>query len=209
MSFKVFDRYAGRYGSWYRRHPIIFECEAKVIRSLNLQGKGLSVGVGTGILDSQARVEVGVEPALSMLKLALAYRIKPVRAVGEHLPFKDESFDFVLMTLTLCFLQSPREAILEARRVLRWNGILVVCIVPRESSWGKEYMKKAKAGHIFYSHAHFYTLAEVEQLLKSCSFKVVAVKASLSYSPEDKPRIEEPSGNPRGKGFICIKTIKI
>ena len=70
-------------------------------------------------------------------------------------------------------------------------------------------MKKGKAGHIFYSHAHFYTLREVEQLLKKCSFRVVAVKSTLSYSSYDKPRVEEPSENPEGKGFVCIKAVKI
>jgi len=86
-----------------------------------------------------------------MLKFASAYGIKIVRAVGEHLPFKDEAFDFTLLTVTICFLDSPKEAILEARRVLRRRGELAVCIVPRDSSWGKEYMKKGEAGHTFYT----------------------------------------------------------
>ena len=32
------------------RQFIRFECESKVIRDLNLQGRGLSIGVGTGML---------------------------------------------------------------------------------------------------------------------------------------------------------------
>jgi len=209
LSYKFFDEHAERYDSWYRKNPILFECEAKVIRSLKLQGKGLSIGVGTGTLDSQASIDVGVDPSVNMLKFASTYRVKPVRAVGEHLPFKDETFDFTIMTVTICFLDSPEEAVLEVKRVLRRRGELAVCIVPRDSSWGREYMKKGKAGHIFYSHAHFYTLREIEQLLKKYSFRIVAVKSTLSYSPHEKPQLEEPSENPEGKGFVCIKAVKI
>ena len=208
LSYKVFDEHAERYDSWYRKNKILFECEAKVIRSLKLRGRGLSIGVGTGTLDSQAPIDVGVDPSVNMLKHTSLRGVKPVRAVGEHLPFKNESFDFALITVTICFLDSPEKALLEARRVLRRRGELAVCIVPKDSSWGEEYMKKGKAGHIFYSHAHFYTLREVEQLLEKCSFRVVAVKSTLSYSPYDKPQVEEPSENPEGKGFVCIKAVK-
>ena len=209
LLYKVFDEHAERYDSWYRKNPILFECEAKVIRSLKLQGRGLSIGVGTGTLDSQASVDVGVDPSANMLKHASLRGVNPVRAVGEHLPFKNESFDFALMTVTICFLDSPEKALLEVKRVLRRRGELAVCIVPRDSSWGEEYTKKGEAGHIFYSHAHFYTLREVEQLLKKCSFRVVAVKSTLSYSPNEKPHVEEPSENPEGKGFVCIKVMRI
>jgi len=209
LSYKVFDEHAERYDSWYRKNPILFECEAKVIRSLKLQGRGLSIGVGTGTLDSQAPIDVGIDPSANMLKYASLRGVNLVRAVGEHLPFKNESFDFALMTVTICFLDSPEKALLEVRRVLRRRGELAVCIVPRDSSWGKEYMKKGEAGHIFYSHAHFYTLREIEQLLKKYSFRKVTVKSTLSYSPNEKPHVEEPSENSEGKGFVCIKAVKI
>jgi len=205
---KVFDKHAKRYDSWYQRHPVLFECEAKVVKALNLKGRGLSIGVGTGILDSQASINVGVDPALNMLKLASSRRIEPVRAVAGYLPFREGSFDFALMTMTLCFLDSPEKALLEARRILRSSGELAVCIIPKDSAWGEEYMKKAEAGHVFYGYAHFYRLSEIEGLLRKCSFEKVAIKATLSYSPFEKPRVEEPSENPEGKGFVCIKAAK-
>jgi len=208
LLYRVFNKHAEGYDSWYRKNPILFECEAKVIRSLNLRGKGLSIGVGTGILDRQAAIDIGVDPSLYMLKLASTRGIKPIRAIGEHLPFKDETFDFVLMTVTLCFLDSPEKAVSEVRRVLRCRGEFAVCMVPKNSSWGEEYIRRGESGHIFYSHAHFYTLLEVKRLLQNFSFEVVAIKSTLSYPPCEKPRIEEPSESPKGKGFVCIKTVK-
>ena len=208
-SYKIFDEYAEKYDSWYWRNPILFKCEAETIRSLKLNGRGLSIGVGSGTLDSQASVDVGIDPSVNMLKLASIRGIDVVRATGEYLPFKDEVFDFTLITVTICFLNSPEKAVLEARRVLRPQGEIAVCIIPKDSSWGKEYMKKARKGHIFYSYARFYTLKEIKQLLEEHSFRVVTIKSTLSYSPHDKPRIEEPSEDPYGKGFVCIKAVKI
>jgi len=209
LPYKAFDEHAERYDLWYQENPILLKCEAKVIKALKLHGRGLSIGVGTGILDYQAPIYVGVDPSVNMLRLASARGVESVRAVGEYLPFKDEIFDFTLMIVTICFLDSPRETILEARRVLRRCGKLAVCIVPRDSSWGIEYMKKAEAGHTFYAHAHFYTLSEVKQLLGECSFKVIDVKSTLSYHPYEKPRIEEPSEKAEGRGFVCVKAVKI
>ena len=208
MVYKIFDQHAERYDSWYQRNPILFECEAMVIRSLNLRGRGLSIGVGTGILDVEAPIDIGVEPALNMLRIASFRGIKPIRAVGEHLPFRDGSFDFALMTATICFLDSPEKAIIEVKRVLHSGGKLVVCIVPRDSSWGDEYVKKGEAGHVFYLHAHFYSLSELEDVLRRFGFKVAAIKATLNYPSSEEPRIEEPSENPEGRGFVCIKAVK-
>ena len=103
---------------------------------------------------------------------------------------------------------TPEEAILETRRVLRSRSEFAVCIVPRDSSWGEEYMKKAKAGHIFYRHARFYNVSELEDMLRRCSFKVVTKKTTLSYPPSANPRIEEPSENLEGKGFVCLKAVE-
>ena len=144
-----------------------------------------------------------------MLKLAYKRGIEVVRAVGEQLPFREGSFDFVLMTLTLCFLDKPEKAIAEARRVLHRHGEFAVCIIPRNSRWGEEYQRRAKEGHPIYSHAHFYTISEVEEMLERCSFKVVKVRATLSYPPHDRPRFEEPSRKPDGRGFVCLKAIKL
>ncbi len=208
MSHRIFDEYADRYDSWYERNPVLYECEAKAIRALGLQGRGLSIGVGTGILDSQAPIDVGIDPSANMLRFALKRGVESVRAVGEYLPFKDGSFDFALMAATICFLNSPEKAIIEARRILRCRGELAICLIPRDSSWGREYIRKGRMGHAIYSHAHFYTLKEIKRILEECSFKVTGIKSTLGYSPHEKPKIEEPTDDPRGKGFVCIKAMK-
>ena len=208
MLHREFDKYAERYDSWYEENKAIFECESKAIKALDLHGKGLSIGVGTGMLDFHTPIDIGVDPSVNMLKHAKARGVKPVRAVGEFLPFRDESFDFVIIIATLCFLVSPKKAIREAWRTMRSRGELAICIIPRKSSWGKEYVKRGEAGHALYKYAHFYTLNEVKDMLNETSFTIISIKSTLSYSPHDEPRVEEPSDSPEGKSFVCIKAVK-
>ena len=208
MSYGEFDKYAERYDSWYEKNQVIFECESKAIKALGLRGKGLSIGVGTGMLDFSAPVNVGVDPSVNMLKRAKTHGIKPVRAIGEYLPFRNGSFDFVIMIATLCFLISPEKALRESRRIMRSRGELAICMIPKDSSWGKKYIEKGEAGHALYKYAHFYTINEAKDLLNEASFTITSVISTLGYSPCDKPRVEKPSENPEGKGFVCIKAVK-
>ncbi|MHA1309502.1 MAG: class I SAM-dependent methyltransferase [Candidatus Helarchaeota archaeon] len=209
MTFRVFNENFEKYDDWYKAHQIFFECEAKVLRELNLQGRGLSIGVGTGILDSQANIEIGIDPALNMLKIAANRKINVILASSEYLPFKQSTFDFILMVVTICFLEAPETSFKELKKVIKSKGILAICIVPKESSWGQTYMEKIKKGHTFYQYAKFYSIPEIDSLLKRHSFKIIETKSTLSYSPDSPPVIEEPSDSPENMGFVCIKSMKI
>jgi ubiquinone/menaquinone biosynthesis C-methylase UbiE len=83
LTYEVFDRNAEKYDEWYLRHPEIFKCESLVLRSLKLNGEGLALGVGTGILDVEAGVKLGIDPSLNMLKLARKRGVEPVLSMGE------------------------------------------------------------------------------------------------------------------------------
>jgi len=205
----VFDKYAWRYDSWYVRNREVFECELRAVKALGLSGVGLDVGVGTGIFSVEIGVKVGVDPAVGMLRIAKDRGVNVVRAVGENLPFRSEIFSYVIMIVTLCFLDEPKASLNEIWRVLKKHGFLAACIVPKDSSWGEFYIEKAKQGHIFYRHAHFYTVEEIERMLEECMFRVTEFKATLSYDPHDKPRVEDPTDEVGGKGFVCVKAIKI
>ena len=60
LAYREFDKYAEKYDSWYEKNKVIFECESKVVKALDLHGKGLSIGVGTGILDFYAPIDLSL-----------------------------------------------------------------------------------------------------------------------------------------------------
>ncbi|MER3455180.1 MAG: SAM-dependent methyltransferase [Acidimicrobiia bacterium] len=101
-------------------------------------GRVLELGAGTGENLKHYPPQVThidlIEPDSAMLtrlrskiaKTTPKPAVSITRAAGEYLPFKDESFDCVVSTLTLCSVQDAPTALSEAARVLKPHGRLLV-----------------------------------------------------------------------------------
>jgi demethylmenaquinone methyltransferase/2-methoxy-6-polyprenyl-1,4-benzoquinol methylase len=144
----LFDRSARHYntiergflnsGLWYRRY---------LLRREGLQAgmTMLDVATGTGAV-ARGAVEIvgttgrvfGVDPSSGMLTQARSEFHGPlVRGVAEHLPFADNTFDFLTMGIALRHVSDLRLAFAEYLRVLKPGGCLMVLDshVP-SSRWG-------------------------------------------------------------------------
>ena len=116
-----FDTYADDYDRWFDEHALVYEAELKAVEALlplTREG-GLEVGVGSGKFASRLRVPVGVEPSRAMAERAAKLGIDVYPGVAEALSFPDESFRYVLMVVTICFVDDPLRAFQEAYRVHR------------------------------------------------------------------------------------------
>ena len=92
-------------------------------------GLTLELGCGTGRnLPRYPRMAslVGIDPSLDSLRRARrrAPRVPLVCASAEALPFRDEIFDTVAISLVLCSVPDPGTALGEVRRVLRDRGAM-------------------------------------------------------------------------------------
>jgi ubiquinone/menaquinone biosynthesis C-methylase UbiE len=105
----------------------------KTLKSVH--GKVLEVGFGTGLnlphYPAGVTSLVALDPE-KMLPAKISHRVAAasfpvewVRLAGEHLPFADGQFDYVVTTLTLCTIPDPVSALSEIRRVLRAGGTYV------------------------------------------------------------------------------------
>ncbi|MCE4613095.1 MAG: methyltransferase domain-containing protein [Desulfurococcales archaeon] len=206
----VFEALADRYDSWFERNRIIAEAEARLVSSMVDKRPILEIGAGTGFFASRVSAEAGIDPSISMLSRAarrMRYSLL-VRGVGERLPFRDSVFSTVLVVVTLCFVEDPRKVLLESRRVLTGDGDLVACIVPRDTPWGIFYEELGRTGHPFYSRARFLSLGELRRLILGAGFEITEERGVLGFAPHEEPRLEKPSGEVRGKGFVCVKAVK-
>lgn len=197
---EVFDREARRYDAWFDSHRgrVLFGAEVEAIRHVlrGLAGPALEVGIGTGRFAQALGVPYGVDPAWGALQLA--------RRRGEALPFRNRIFGSVLPIVTLCFAE-PLRLLREASRVLVPAGGLVVADILRDSAWGRWYLNRKKAGHMFYRHAAFYTLEELEALLARARFTLAAASSTLAHSPEGPPDGERAyEGIRSGVSFVCL-----
>ena len=204
----IFANHAKEYDSWYLKHPTIYESEVRLLKEFDLKGLGLEIGVGTGVFASRIGTLIGIDPAFTMLSIAKERGIEAIQAIGERLPFADKIFDYVLMISTLCFLDKPSLVIKESLRVLRKHGNLIICLILKDSSWGKYYEKKKNIGHKFYNHAKFYDSRELKKLIINQGVSIVEVISTLRYPPSEKERFEEPLRGYKGS-FMCLRLKKL
>ncbi|MEW6408955.1 MAG: class I SAM-dependent methyltransferase [Nitrospirota bacterium] len=122
-------------------------------------------GIGLGYLAKVAKWVVGGDIDENNLKLALEHynghnNIEIKLLDAHNLSFKDKSFDVVILYEAIYYLHEPEKFVAEARRVLRDNGVLIICTVNKD--W-------AGFNPSPYSHKYFSTL-ELYEILNENGF---------------------------------------
>ncbi len=204
----IFDDNWQQYDQWFAKHQQLYQSELKALqRLIPSSALGLEIGVGTGRFAESLAVKFGLDPSFNMLKLSKKRRIKVVQGEGEILPFKDGTFNFVLIVVTICFISKPLRVLKEALRVLKKGGVLILGIIDRESPWGKYYAAKAVQSK-YYKAAHFFSSHQIISLLTTAGGEVKQIIQSLQHPPPDIHQIEEPKPGFGQGGFVVFKTVK-
>jgi ubiquinone/menaquinone biosynthesis C-methylase UbiE len=205
----TFEKYAKEYDKWFDENKGVYESEITALRALiPREGIGLEVGVGTGRFAAPLGIRMGVEPAKAMADMARKRGIEVHEGRAEALPFDDESFDFVLMMTTICFLEDPLQALEEARRVLKPEGRIIIGMIDRNSPLGRSYEGK-KITSKFYKYANFRSADEVLNWLRSLNFGHIVTLQTIFKSPDEIDALE-PFEEGHGKGaFVAISAQKM
>ena len=115
--------------------PILKQREKVVPQA---RGRVLEIGMGAGHNLPYYRAEqveriVGIDPCSTSWALAqpratsLGVPLEFIEGSAESIPLRDEEFDTVLMTYSLCTIPDAQAALQEIRRVLKPGGRLVFC----------------------------------------------------------------------------------
>jgi len=209
MSANPFNEHCAEYDAWFDKNALMHESELLTIQKvLPKSGFGLEVGVGTGRFAAPLGVKVGIDPSINALRMARSRRIQVLRGVGEELPFKANSFYYVLLVTTVCFLDNPEKAFKECWRVLREKGVLIVAIIDRESELGRRY-EETKHTSIFYRFARFRSVKEVKKMLESSGFEVKEYYQTLFSVNASKKYVEKLRKGFGQGSFVVMRARKI
>jgi SAM-dependent methyltransferase len=198
-----FDENTKQYEEWFSNNPWVYQAELHAVKALlPTGGCGIEIGVGTGRFASRLGITLGLEPSGRMRTLARARGIEVLSGVAENLPIKNDSFDFVLLVTTICFLNDPYQALLEIHRILKANGALIVAFVDRTSPVGRLYEAK-KDKSIFYRDAIFYSAEEVMELMELAGFYRFKFRQALVQELTETTA-DEPVLPGHGKGSFVV-----
>ncbi len=122
-------------------------------------------GQGLGYIAKRAKRVFGGDYTETLIKEAKRYykeRVPLLRLDAHFLPFRDHSFDVVILYEAIYYLVQPEKFFQEARRVLRNGGILLIATVNKDWS---EFNPSP------YS-VHYFSVPELGKVLQRSGFKV-------------------------------------
>ena len=206
-STEVFEKNYKEYDKWFETNEFVYKSELEALRVFVPQkGKGFEIGVGTGRFAAPLGIKIGVEPAKEMAKIARERGIVVYEASAEDLPFKDNTFDVVLLVVTICFVEDPFQTLKEAKRVLKREGKIIVAFVDKNSFLGKIYEVRKERSK-FYRFATFYSTNEILNWLNMLNFKDFKIAQTLFRDLKEINSLE-PVKNGYGEGGFVIISAK-
>lgn len=202
-----FDNLASEYESWFVENKILFQSELLALKQVvPVDKKGVEIGIGSGIFAEQLGIRFGIDPSEKMLEYARKRGLDVQKGVAENLPYEKETFDYAVFITAICFVDNPELAVKEAFRILKKRGEIIIAILDKETRFGR-FLENNKKRSQFYSHARFFSVSEIRELLENNSFRVTQTVQNLEDPASRK--IETPTEG-FGKGsFVVLKGVKV
>ena len=122
-------------------------------------------GQGLGYLAKRAKLVLGGDYTENLVRVAKRYyqeRVPLLRLDAHFLPFRDQSFDVVILYEAIYYLTEPETFFWEAQRVLRKKGVLLIATVNKDWS---EFNPSAFS-------THYFSVPELSKLLQNKGFEV-------------------------------------
>jgi ubiquinone/menaquinone biosynthesis C-methylase UbiE len=184
----IFDSVASRYDSVTSSYAIRRRVEFFVTHA---QGRCLEVGAGTGII-SKTLIERKYDITATDISPAMVEEMKKkgISAMvcdAEQLPFPDASFDTVLASEMIYYLDHPEKFLQEAKRVLKPDGVLLLSSankrVARFYDWLRWILRPFGIGGTYFDDpVHtFFSELELRQLAEQAGFGAVRTKKILVF----------------------------
>ena len=171
----VFNEHAGDYDMWFDEHNSVYQAQLRILRgAVSDSQRGLEVGVGSGRFAVPLGIKCGIDPSQNLARMAKRRGVEITLGEAEHLPYRTDSFDFVLMMTVICFLDDIERAFHEVHRVLDHGGILVTGFIEADGEIFQKYQHEPIKGR-FLRFATFRTCDEVFGFFKDVGFEDISI----------------------------------
>ncbi|MCR6545988.1 class I SAM-dependent methyltransferase [Dehalobacterium formicoaceticum] len=201
----LFNTDVEEYEKWFQTNDKLLDSEVEAIKHLiPISGKGIEIGVGTGIFASRLGIRDGVEPSDKMAAKAAKKGVNVIHGKAEKIHVDDGSYQFVLMVTVDCFLEDVLQAFSEVHRILVKGGVFIIAFLDKATPLGQLY-ENNKHLHKSYKNANFHSSEEMTELLNNAGFEILERKQTI-YTLENKYQ-ESKAGFGEGI-FAVIKAMR-
>lgn len=210
VQIEQFNNFVDEYEKWYEDYTEVYQSELEAIKEhfikLPEKIRGIEVGLGTGRFAKPLGIKEGVEPANEMAVKASRRGIEVVKGVAENLPYGDLQFDFVLF-VTICYLDNLERAIVQAHRVLKHKGSLIIAFLDKDQPIAREY-KERRHRSSFFRKSRFYGVKHVKDMIKQEGFKNLEFNQTLFGDLNEINTVQSPKPNYGEGSFVVVRAIK-
>lgn len=183
----------------------VLEIEARYISNKISGNRILSIGCGPGIIEERIMhlTNADIICADISLDMLLSFRCKVEKILcrAEHLPFKNNSFDGIIMITSLEFIENVDASLDEARRVLKPGKGIIFLILNPSSNYFKEKLRR-KDSYISRNIKH----PRLEYLLESISKRFKTVNKEYIVSVRGKEISER--GDKGTSAILAVEACK-
>lgn len=182
---------AAEYDAWYEspQGRAVLEAEQDCVAGL-IEGSEhpwLDLGTGSGRFGGKLGADVGLDPALNMLRIASRRIPSVVRGAAEALPFREASLGAVFSVTVFEFLPEPARALREIARALRPGGRFVLGFFPRGGPWAALYEELGRDPQSVFHTARFYSGDDIAALAAGAGLHVSGARSTLFEAPGATP----------------------
>ena len=233
MALKCYDEFASEYDAWFlQNHNLLMSEVTMIAKALEDGGDILSVGCGSGLMESILKKEFGivvadgVEPSSGMAEIARRRGLRITAAAAEDFPVTRQ-YDTVMLNGCPSYIADLDAAFAHAATALKPGGRLVVADVPKESAYALVYNLAMSLGTWdhplldgvrppdpypieFVKSANWRTTREKVDALKRCGFFDFEFLQTLTMHPTDSNRfIEPPSAGAERGSYVAIRARRV
>ncbi len=165
---------------------LTFEHHLKPLERLTGEPDGrplLDVGAYTGVFVEIAKDHGwdawGLEPSSWAVREARSRGLHMVQGTLETADLPDNAFDVVTLWDVIEHLTDPREALIQARRVLSSDGLLVVHTIDIDSLFAR--LMGPHWPWLMEMHIYYFSRRTLRMMLEQCGFQVLSDKPQGRY----------------------------
>lgn len=171
LKIEFFEKYCDRYENWFERNCYVYFLEFEVVKKfLFKKGKGVEIGVGIGRFVVFFGIKFGVEFLKVMVEIVRMRGIEVIEGMVENFFFEEDSMDYFLMVMIICFVDDFEKVLKEVYCVLKLGGVLIIGFVDRNSLIGRFY-EEYKNESVFYKEVRFFLIEELLEFFKKVGFR--------------------------------------